>query len=358
LKKIKQTILGLGVAFGALYYTLRNVSIEELTTSLKEAELIYILPGLMLIVLSYVTRAYRWQALLRPFKQIPVKEIYSPLMIGFMGTVLPARAGEFLRAYVVGKKHNITFSGAFSTIIVERLFDLVCLMGMFVWVFVFNAEMFEPNLTFSGISVQSMALGFGRVCFILVCGLLAFMFMLAWQEEKVKSWISWFIRPLSEKWREKIIYMVGEFALGCQVIKDKKALMQITLFSVLTWALIVALYYPFYFAFDLQTKSLDSLLILTVMVCILITVLPTPGFLGSYNAGVMIALHEIMGEAEVTAVSFGMVAWASSFLVIFVSGIYFILNDHMSVKSLMNAEEETESALENSDEPSPEEQNK
>jgi glycosyltransferase 2 family protein len=65
-----------------------------------------------------------------------------------------------------------------------------------------------------------------------------------------------------------------------------------------------------------------------------------------------------MGEAEVTAVSFGMVAWASSFLVIFVSGIYFILNDHMSVKSLMNAEKETESALENSDEPSPEEQNK
>ena len=110
----------------------------------------------MLIVLSYVTRAYRWQILLRPFKKIPVKEIYSPLMIGFMGNVLPARAGEFLRAYLVGKKHNITFSGAFSTIIVERLFDLVCLLALFVWVFLFNAEIFDPNLTFSGVSVQTM----------------------------------------------------------------------------------------------------------------------------------------------------------------------------------------------------------
>jgi glycosyltransferase 2 family protein len=349
LKKIRQTLIGLAIAFCALYFTVRNISFEELKTSFKNAELIYIIPGLVLIILSYVTRAYRWQALLSPFKQIPVKEIYSPLMIGFMGCILPARAGEFLRAYVVGKKHNITFSGAFSTIIVERLFDLICLMALFVWVFVFKSYMFDPNLTFSGISVQSMAIGFGRICIILVCGLLVFMFLLIWQEKKVKSWINWCISPLSEKWKEKIIYMVGEFALGCQVIKNKKALMQVTLFSVLTWILIVALYYPFYLAFDLEIQTLDSLLILTVMVCILITVLPTPAFLGSYNAGVLIALHQIMGEAEVTAVSFSIVVWTLSFLVIFAGGFYCILSDHMSVSSLIKIEEA---------EHSPERQNK
>ena len=347
MKKVRQSLIGLIIAIAALYYTLRNVSIEELTTSFKDADLVYFVPGLVIICLSYVTRAYRWQVLLRPFKKIPVKEIYSPLMIGFMGSILPARAGEFIRAYVVGKKHNITFSGAFSTIIVERLFDLVCLMGLFVWVFVFNAEMFDPNLTFSGISVKSMAAGFGRVCCIVVIGLLLFMFLLAWQEKKVKSWVAWLIRFLSEKWKEKIMFKVGQFALGCQIIRDKKALMQITLFSVLTWFLIVALYYPFYFAFDLQTKSLHSVLLLTVMVCILITVLPTPAFLGSYNAGVLIALHEIMGEAEVTAVSFGMVVWAASFLVVFAGGLYFIFSDQMSVQSLMKAEE----ALENVEHP-------
>jgi len=346
LKKVRQSIIGLAIAIAALYYTLRNVSFDELVHSLKNAELVYTLPGLVIITLSYVTRAYRWQILLRPFKQIPVKEIYSPLMIGFMGNVLPARAGEFLRAYLVGKKNGITFPGAFSTIIVERLFDLVCLMVLFVWVFVFNHEVFDPNLKFSGLSVQTMAVGFGRVCLILVCGLLAFMFLLAWQEEKVKSWINWFIRPLPEKWKEKIIFMVGEFALGCQVIKDKSALAQITLYSVLTWLFIVGTYYPFYYAFDLQQITLESLLILTVMVCILITVLPTPAFLGSYNAGVLIALHEIMGEAEVTAVSYGMVVWAASFLVVFAGGFYFILHDHMSVSSLIKAEEEAEEALE------------
>ena len=263
-----------------------------------------------------------------------------------MGNVLPARAGEFLRAYLVGKKNGITFSGAFSTIIVERLFDLVCLMVLFVWVFVFNHEVFDSNLEFSGFSVHTIALGFGRFCLILVCGLLAFMFLLAWKEEKIKCWINWLIRPLPEKWKEKIIMMVGEFALGCQVIKDKSALAQIILYSVLTWVFIVGTYYPFYFAFDLQQITFESLLILTVMVCILITALPTPAFLGSYNAGVLIALHEIMGEAEVTAVSFGMLVWALSFLVVFAGGFYFILSDQMSVSALIKAEKEAQNAPE------------
>ena len=331
---------------GALYYTLRNVSMDELVASFKEIDLIYILPAIGLTLLSYVTRAYRWQVLLRPFKEIPIRDIYAPLMIGFMGNILPARAGEFLRAYLMGKKHGITFAGAFSTIIVERLFDLIILLMLFVWVFVVKVDMFDPQLTFSGMSVQTMVAGFGKFCAIVVIGLLCFMFLLAYRENWVNSCISWLAKPLPDKWRVKIIFMVGEFALGCKVVRDPGALAKIIFFSVLTWVILVSVYYPLYFAFDLQDKSLESLLLLTVMVCVLITILPTPAFLGSFNAGVLIALHEIRGEAEVAAVSFGMVAWAVGFIVLIGGGLFFVFKDHMSVQALMKAEEEAEAKLE------------
>ena len=178
MKKARQLLIGVVIAVGALYYTLRNVSMDELITSFKDIDLIYILPAIVLTLLSYVTRAYRWQILLRPFKEIPISDIYAPLMIGFMGNILPARAGEFLRAYLVGKKHGITFAGAFSSIIVERLFDLIILLMLFVWVFVVKVDMFDLQLTFSGISVQSMLAGFGKFCAILVFGLLNFIFLL------------------------------------------------------------------------------------------------------------------------------------------------------------------------------------
>lgn len=352
MKKARQLLIGLGIAIGALYYTLRNISMGELIASFKDVELIYILPAFVFIILTYIARAYRWQILLRPFKDIPVKEIYAPLMIGFMGNILPARAGEFLRAYLLGKKQGITFAGAFSTIIVERLFDMLCLLSLFVWVFVVNVDMFDPAQTFSGVSVQSMLAGFGKFCGILVIGLLCFMFLLAYKEAQVKTWIGWLCRPLPENWQEKIVMMVGEFALGCKIIKDPGALVQIIILSVVLWTFFVATYYPFYFAFDLQNKSLESLLLLTVMVCVLITILPTPGFLGSFNAGVMIALHEIMGESEVVSVSFGMVAWAASFVVLIGGGLFFVFKDHMSMQSLMKAEEEAETELEHIEPPS------
>ena len=349
MKKTRQLLIGVLIAVGALYYTLRNVSMDELITSFKDIDLIYVFPAIGLTLLSYVTRAYRWQILLRPFKEIPISDIYAPLMIGFMGNILPARAGEFLRAYLMGKKHGITFAGAFSSIIVERLFDLIILLMLFVWVFVVKVDMFDTQLTFSGISVQSMLAGFGKFCAILVFGLLSFIFLLVYKEKWVKFCIAWFAKPLPDKWREKIFFMVGEFALGCKIIKDFGALSKIIFFSTLIWALFVATYYPLYFAFDLEEKSLESLLLLTVMVCVLITILPTPGFLGSFNAGVLIALHEIKGEAEVTAVSFGMVSWAAGFIVLIGGGLFFVFKDHMSVGSLIKTEGEVKAELEHTE---------
>ena len=349
MKKTRQLLIGLAIALVALYYTLHNVSLDELVVSFKDIDLIYILPSIGFILLSYVGRAYRWQVLLRPFKEVPVKDIYAPLMIGFMGNILPARAGEFLRAYLLGKKHGITFAGTFSTIIVERLFDLIFLLMLFAWVFVVKVDMFDPQLSFSGVSVQAMLTGFGRLCVMLVIGLLCFMFLLVYKESWIKPCIDWLAKPLSDEWREKIFFMLGEFALGCKIIKDLSALSQIIFFSALIWILFVATYYPLYFAFDLEDKSLDSLLLLTVMVCVLITILPTPGFLGSFNAGVLIALHEIRGETEVTAVSFGMVSWAAGFIVLMGGGLFFIFKDHMSVQSLIKAEGEAETELEHTE---------
>ena len=87
---------------------------------------------------------------------------------------------------------------------------------------------------------------------------------------------------------------------------------------------------------NLQNKTIPSLFILAVMVAILITIVPTPGFLGSYNAGVFIALHEIMGESEIKSVSVGMVGWVLFAGVILLSGLYFIFHDHMSLKTLVD----------------------
>ena len=57
-------------------------------------------------------------------------------MVGFMGNFLQARAAEILRPYLLSKKSDITFSAAVASIIMERLFDMVMLLLIFIWLLV------------------------------------------------------------------------------------------------------------------------------------------------------------------------------------------------------------------------------
>jgi uncharacterized protein (TIRG00374 family) len=306
---------------------------------------IYIFPAIVLILLSYVFRAYRWQALLESSLKVNVGGLYSPMMVGFMGNFLPGRAAEILRPYLLSKKYNITFTAAFASIVVERLFDMIVLLLIFIWVFWFEADAFSSSIEFSGFSVQEMAIKFGQICVLAVIFLMVFIYLLLNHKKMVIKIVDWFLGFMNEKWADKVKYLLDEFTMGCEVVKKIGTLAKISIYSVLVWIANIFSVYPLYFAFDLQYKTIPSLLILGVMVAILITILPTPGFLGSYNAGIVIALHEIMGESEIKSVSLGIVGWALFSGAILVGGLYFIFNEHMSIKDLSSVKRDRDSSL-------------
>jgi glycosyltransferase 2 family protein len=345
LKQYRQLTFGLVIALIALYYTLRNVSFSEVISSFKEMDYVYIFPAIVIILLSYVFRAYRWQALLESSLKVNVGGLYSPMMVGFMGNFLPARAAEILRPYLLSKKYNITFTAAFASIVLERLCDLIILFLIFIWVFWFEADAFSSSIEFSGFSVQEMAIKFGQICVLAVIGLIIFIYLLLNHKKKVMKIVGWFLGFMNEKWGNKIKYLLDEFTMGCEVVKKFRTLAKISVYSVLVWIANIFSVYPLYFAFDLQNKTIPSLLILGVIVAILISILPTPGFLGSYNAGIVIALHEIMGESEIKSVSLGMVGWALFSGVILGGGLYFIFHEHMSLKNLASVKTESDASL-------------
>ena len=345
MKQYRQLIFGLVIALIALYYTLRNVSFSEVISSFKEMDYIYILPAIVIILLSYVFRAYRWQALLESSLKVNVGGLYSPMMVGFMGNFLPARAAEILRPYLLSKKYDITFTAAFASIVMERLFDMIILLLIFIWVFWFEADAFSSNIEFSGFSVQEMAIKFGQICVLAVIALMVFIYLLLNHKKKVMKIVGWFLGFMNEKWADKIKHLLDEFTTVCEVVKNFGTLAKISVYSALVWVANIFWVYPLYFAFDLQYKTIPSLLILGVMVAILISILPTPGFLGSYNAGIVIALHEVMGESEIKSVSLGMVGWALFAGVILAGGLYFIFHEHMSLKDLASVKRERDTSV-------------
>lgn len=117
-------LIGLGVSGVALYVVLRELDFVVLRDILTRATYLYLLPAASISILTLWLRAVRWQYLLQPIGKIGRPRLFSSIMIGYLGNnILPARAGDIIRAYVLGTRENLSSSAVFATIVVEKILD-------------------------------------------------------------------------------------------------------------------------------------------------------------------------------------------------------------------------------------------
>src|SRR5436305_7284040 len=79
------------------------------------------------VVLSLVTfplRAWRWQIFLRPMRQASFRDVLSPTLIGFTGFAILGRPGELVRPYMIARRTGLTMSSQMGVWMVERIFDM------------------------------------------------------------------------------------------------------------------------------------------------------------------------------------------------------------------------------------------
>src|SRR6266542_1325292 len=131
--------LVLALTVGLLALFLRHANLGQVWTEIGHARLGLVLLAAVMTGLTYVLRAFRWQYLLRPIGRTHFSVALRATLIGFAATfLLPARAGEFLRPYLLARQERLSATAAFATIILERLFDLLTvllLFGSFLLVF-------------------------------------------------------------------------------------------------------------------------------------------------------------------------------------------------------------------------------
>ncbi|MFQ5560929.1 MAG: lysylphosphatidylglycerol synthase transmembrane domain-containing protein [Nitrospinota bacterium] len=336
----KLHLIGLAIAVAALYFTFRNISYSQLKGALASAEYIYLIPAWLIVVSSYLLRALRWKYLIKPIKNVSTVSLLSPLMIGFMGNLLPARAGEFIRAYVLGKKIGIGFSSSFGTVFIERIFDLVILLLLVVWMVLFKSDLFASITILNTVSLQSVMSKFGWITLGAVLGLILFCYLLLHAREKVMHWIQFLTRPFPDGFRLKVHELIHSFVEGLHILKDASSLIIVFFLSVLVWASIILSYYPFYYSFGIQSLPFSSLTIMVVITSIFITVFPSPGYLGSFQLACVVALYNIYGVPEPVAVSFGILTWFIMMLVVALWGSFCIMKG-LSISELKNRSEES-----------------
>jgi glycosyltransferase 2 family protein len=83
-------------------------------------------------VIAYLLQALRWKLLLRPIEPVPFFYSARAIYVGlFANEVLPLRAGELIRCFLLSRSSSVPLSVTFASALIERIFDGVWLMACF-----------------------------------------------------------------------------------------------------------------------------------------------------------------------------------------------------------------------------------
>ncbi len=220
--------------------------------------------------LFYWVKAIRWKCLLQPMREFRTKEVFPPLMIGFMGNnVLPAHLGEFVRVYVLGQQYRLSKTAVFSTVVLERIWDVIAILLFFSIGLVLVPGLPE-NFKTASIFVASAT----------VITILLLVAYVIWTEHFVRS-ANWLLDrlPLPETLRIVFVKMLDSGAIGFTSMRSAKLTFWIVITSIHQWFLAGVIVYIALQSFDIQVTILEAFIVVGVT-AFGVTIPSTPGFFG------------------------------------------------------------------------------
>jgi len=297
--------VGVAASVVLLWVAFRGVNPGELVRAFREVRAVWLLPALISIFVRFWVTALRWQVLLRRVKPISAHRLFGVTMIGFMANnVLPARMGEFVRAYALAKSESLPASLSFATIVLERVFDGFTLLAFLLGGLLFLRP--EPWLIWSAVASFCLYLG-------VLAGLLWLRGgrgpgpLLAWCPARV---------------RDRASRLLDSFALGLDALGDRRALGLVSALSLVIWLVNVAGVWATLTAFSLDLPWHAPFLLLAIVAVAL--VLPSaPGYVGAFQVGTVVGLA-LFSVPESTALSFSLLYHALNYIPITAVGLVYL----------------------------------
>jgi uncharacterized protein (TIRG00374 family) len=326
LRNVIRTLIVLALAIGLIAVFLRNADLDRVWTSVTAARLDYLVLSMVLTCATYGIRAERWQYLLGPLGPTRFMVVLRATVIGFAASaVLPARAGEVIRPYLVARREGLSATATFATIIVERILDLVAVLlllaAFFIW--------FDPGVEARDSAVYS-AIRFGALVMVPVAiGTLVLMFFMAGHPDRLHAWLLKAERVLPAKLTAMLAKLAQTFAEGFAVVRRPERLLAALGWSLILWVAIAASIWAVAVAFGIAMTFTGGWLMLAPLV--VGVAVPTPGGVGGFHEAFRIGATSFFGADNDTAVGAAIVLHALSVVPVVVVGLLFTIQDGLKL---------------------------
>jgi uncharacterized protein (TIRG00374 family) len=231
-------------------------------------------------------RTFRWRYLLRlEGAALPLAPLWHSAAIGFMANnVLPARAGEFARAYAARRLTGVRFSTALASIVVERVLDgatLVALLIVGAW-----AGGFSSGTTIGGVTIGGVVRGGGTLFGLLLVASLIVVRYPGFALSAVRRVAG---AALPNRWTQRLVEIVEGLVHGLVGLRTPGSIAAVLLWSLGVWLMMAASFWAGFVAFNIDVPW-SAALVTQAFVAFGVAIPSSPGFFGPFEALVRVTL--------------------------------------------------------------------
>ena len=369
---IRRVALGLLVSAVCLYFVVRGVEWGEVVRHLSEIDLPLFLLSMLLMLAAYFLMTWRWRFLLDPLdapslpapdhprrSRYSLPDLYGKMLTGyFFNAFFPARAGDLVRAYLLGRTTGMRKTTILATVVIEKAFDGIALLLMLLVGLVLLPSVAPGGK--AGLSPELLAwvAGIGLVAAI-VCLFLFYKYSsgLARLVERFFA-----VTPFP-RWIERLaVRLIETFAGGLHILdigdrarrrpgQGPRPLAYAAAISLLVWLVVAGMFLvallSFRTPFPIELMSPAGLLFTTALVNLGLLVPALPGNVGTYEA-LCVAAMAVFGVDKELAVAFALIFHVGQLVVTLAVGVVAFWAQNMSLADMRPVEQRAEVEAERS----------
>jgi uncharacterized protein (TIRG00374 family) len=308
------------ISVGLLGYLLWTVDVHELGAQLARTRWEWVLISSVLAPFVVWARGRRWWYLFPPSSEPPA--LVPATMIGYMvNNVLPLRAGEFVRVYVVARRWGHGFWTALATLIVERVLDSLVIVLIMV---VLLLQVPVPRTLEIG---AAALLAIDLVAVAVLC-------FLAITPGRARR----LIEGLTRRWpalQQRIVGILETFVRGLEGIRTGAHLVPLLSWTAFIWVLQAFVTWTMLRALHLELPWIAAWVIMS-FVGLGVAIPSAPGYIGVFHAAATVALT-IFGVPATTAFGYALLYHATQILPVTLVGWVFLLREHLTLADATHA---------------------
>jgi len=320
--------IGLALTILLLWWVFHDVSWAEVQVHLRRAN-----PWLTLVAVAVGTcmfplRARRWRPILDPIApNLPFQPLWRATAIGMMANnVLPARAGELVRAFMLSRFTPVPFSASFASLVVDRAFDAVIVLALMV------LAMFDPRFPSNVLVAGRPAYHYAGSGVVIVVVLALALYAIVSFPDRLIRLYEMFARRVAPRFEDRGRIMLRSFADGLGVLKHPSRFASVVWWALLHWLVQALAFYIMFRAIGI-TAPFTAALFVQGLIVIGVALPSTPGFFGPFEAAAVASLT-LYGVSSSLAVAWAVIYHVLALIPITLFGLYYLARSGLKLSEL------------------------